>query len=55
MDKIVIERRLQIHILNLCLAVAGKREGNIALCKENLIHEVYRMTAEILQATREAR
>lgn len=43
MDKIAIERHLRLHILNLCLAVAGERDGDIELCKKNLVHEVKKM------------
>jgi aspartate/glutamate racemase len=45
-DKIVIERRLRLHILNLCLAVAGEKEGDISIGKELLIHEVEKIAAD---------
>jgi hypothetical protein len=43
MSEIEIERRLQLHILNLCLAVVGKQEGDVSLCKQNIIREVKKM------------
>jgi hypothetical protein len=52
MDRVVIERRLTMHIFNLCLAVAGKKEGDIALCKDSLLYEVEKIARD---AARDAR
>jgi hypothetical protein len=43
MDKQAIERRLRGHILNLCLAVAGKQKNDIAVGKAFLVDEVERI------------
>lgn len=35
-----IERRLQLHMINLCLAAVGRREGDIRTASEMLLAEV---------------
>ena len=41
-----VSRRLEMHILNLCLAAAAGKEGDIGLCRNNLLDEVEKMVRE---------
>lgn len=41
-----IEERLRLHILNLCLAVIVKRDGDLTVCKRLLVAEVAKMMRE---------
>jgi hypothetical protein len=38
-----IERRLQLHILNLCLAATAGKQGDIRECKGMIVREVERI------------
>lgn len=38
-----IERRLQLHIFNLCLAASAGKQGDIRECKGMLVREVARI------------
>lgn len=41
-----IEKRLQLHILNLCLAGAAGKEGDIKQAKGALVREVARIALD---------
>jgi hypothetical protein len=46
MDRKTIEERLTLPVLNVCLAVAGKKEGDIRAAKVSLFDVVEDLTKE---------
>jgi hypothetical protein len=46
MDADRIERRLRLHMANMCMAVIGGEKGDLRLCKEALLREVERIASD---------